>query len=393
MMLFAALALLLIAATVPGTLELLALTIASLFHRNPPTDTPFEQLRLGVVIPAHNERLNIVRTVESVAASRHGVAADIIVIADNCDDDTAELARAAGARVLERHDNERRGKGYALHYAFATLADEGFDAFVVVDADSVVSDRFLAVFASCLAAGADAVQCRYTTLNVDASLRTRLMNVSLMAFNALRPRGRSALGLSAGILGNGFALSSETLRSVPYTADSVVEDLEYHILLVEHGRKVRFTDAAWVKADMPTGGSGSETQRARWEGGRLLMIGTQLPRLLGRVLRGEFRLLEPMLDLALLPLAFHVLLLLVTLALPVGFARAYAGFALLVVAAHVLIAIRIGGGQVRDLYALSIAPLYIVWKLMILPLIGRSAARDASWVRTAREAEEKERNE
>jgi hypothetical protein len=87
------------------------------------------------------------------------------------------------------------------------------------------------VFASCFAGGADAVQCRYTTLNVDASLRTRLMNVSLMAFNALRPRGRSAMGLSAGILGNGFALSAETLRPVPYTADSVVEDLEYHLLL------------------------------------------------------------------------------------------------------------------------------------------------------------------
>lgn len=392
-MLVSAIAILLVAATLPGTVELLALTIASLFHRNPPTDTPFDQLRLAVVIPAHNERINIARTVKSVAATQDGVDAEIVVIADNCDDDTAELASAAGARVLSRQDSERRGKGYALDYAFTTLAAEGFDGFVVIDADSIVSDNFLPVFASCLAGGADAVQCRYTTLNVDASLRTRLMNVSLMAFNALRPRGRSAMGLSAGILGNGFALSTETLKAIPYTADSVVEDLEYHLLLVEHGRKVRFTDAAWVKADMPTGGSGSETQRARWEGGRFLMIGTQLPKLFGRVLRGELRLLEPTLDLALLPLAFHVLLLLVTLALPVGFARVYAGFGLVLVVLHALVAIRIGGGQVRDLYALSIAPFYIIWKLTILRLIGRSTARNANWIRTAREDADKDRNE
>jgi cellulose synthase/poly-beta-1,6-N-acetylglucosamine synthase-like glycosyltransferase len=392
-MLITAIALLLVAATLPGTLELLALTVASLFHRNPPTDSPFDRLRLAVVIPAHNERLNIGRTVNSVRASRHGVDAEIVVIADNCDDDTADVARAAGARVLERHDSERRGKGYALDYAFNTLGAEGFDAFVVVDADSVVSDHFLPVFASCLADGADAVQCRYTTLNVEASLRTRLMNVSLMAFNALRPRGRSALGLSAGILGNGFALSADTLKSVPYTADSVVEDLEYHILLVEQGRKVLFTDAAWVKADMPTGGKGSETQRARWEGGRILMMGSQLPRLLGRVLRGELKLLEPMLDLTLLPLSFHVVLLLLTLAWPADFARTYAVMALLLVVIHALVAVRVGGGGLRDLYALSVAPFYIIWKLTILRLIGRSSARNASWVRTAREGGDEKPNE
>jgi cellulose synthase/poly-beta-1,6-N-acetylglucosamine synthase-like glycosyltransferase len=392
-MLITAIALLLVAITLPGTLELLALTVASLFHRNPRTDVPFDSLRLAVVIPAHNERLNITRTVESVAASRQNVNAEIVVIADNCDDDTADVARAAGARVLERHDTERRGKGYALDYAFNTLGAEGFDAFVVVDADSVVSDRFLPVFASCLADGADAVQCRYTTLNVEASLRTRLMNVSLMAFNALRPRGRSALGLSAGILGNGFALSAETLKSVPYTADSVVEDLEYHILLVEQGRKVLFTDAAWVKADMPIGGKGSETQRARWEGGRFMMMRSQVPRLSGRVLRGELNLLEPMLDLTLLPLSFHVLVLLITLVWPADITRTYAAFALILVALHVLVAIRVGGGERRDLYALLVAPFYIIWKLTILRLIGRSTARDSSWVRTARQGEDEKPHE
>ena len=72
-----------------------------------------------------------------------------------------------------------------------------------------------------LGSGADAVQCRYGVLNAGDSLRTRLMNVALLAFNVLRPRGRDRLGFSAGILGNGFALRAETLATVPYVARSV----------------------------------------------------------------------------------------------------------------------------------------------------------------------------
>jgi cellulose synthase/poly-beta-1,6-N-acetylglucosamine synthase-like glycosyltransferase len=383
------LALVLVALTLPGTVELLLLTLASLFHRNARVDKAAAgRLRLAVIIPAHNERLHIARCVESIAASRQDIDAEIIVIADNCVDDTAALARESGARVLERRSDAERGKGYALDFAFETLLPEGFDAFLIVDADSVVQHDFLPVMASLFAQGADAVQCSYTPLNVEASLRTRLMNVSQMAFNVLRPRGRSALGLSAGILGNGFGLSAATLRAVPYTAASVVEDLEYHILLTQSGRRVRFTDRTWVKADMPTGGQGTQTQRARWEGGRFRMIGTHVPGLLKRVLSGKRLLIEPMLDLLLLPLSYHVLLILLTIAVPVGFARIYGLAALALVLIHTLIAIRVGGGNLRDLRTLAIAPFYILWKLTVLRLIGRSARQNASWVRTHREPED-----
>lgn len=381
-------AVLLVAATLPGTLELLVLTIAGLTHREPPAapgKMHLDKVRLAVVIPAHNETLHIARCVQSLAASRGDTAADIVVVADNCEDDTAEQAARAGARVLVRTDATRRGKGFALDYAFHALADGGYDAFVVVDADSIVSERFLPVFAAAFAAGADALQCRYVALNADASLRTRLMNVALMAFNGLRPRGRNALGLSAGILGNGFGLAARTLERIPYAADSVVEDLEYHLLLVRAGLRVRFTEAAWVKADMPTGGPGTRTQRARWEGGRFLMLRRHVPALLAGAGKGDWRLLEPAVDLLLLPLAYHVLLLALTAALPVGFARGYGLAALGLVALHVLVAVRIGGGGVRDLLVLAVAPAYILWKLTVLRLIRRSAAQDAAWVRTRRE--------
>jgi hypothetical protein len=127
------------------------------------------------------------------------------------------------------------------------------------------------------------VQVRYTTLNADASLRTRLMNVALMAFNALRPRGRERIGLSAGILGNGFALAAETLRPGPYTADSVVEDLEYHLLLV------RMACACASPMRLGQGGHADRRQRqrdpARALGGRPVADAAQhAPVLLRRVL-------------------------------------------------------------------------------------------------------------
>jgi cellulose synthase/poly-beta-1,6-N-acetylglucosamine synthase-like glycosyltransferase len=220
--------------------------------------------------------------------------------------------------------------------------------------------------------------------NAEASLRTRLMNIALFAFNVLRPRGRDRWELSAGLLGNGFGLTRETLQAVPYDAVSVVEDLEYHLRLVRTGRVVRFADAVTVKADMPAGGQGAKTQRARWEGGRLRMAAQAVPSLLMEILRGRIRLIEPLLELLLLPLAFHVVLLLAALVPPFAPTRIYAICGLCVVALHIVAAIRVGGGGLKEFAALAAAPFYIVWKAMLIPAMLRTARKDAEWVRTER---------
>ena len=153
--------------------------------------------------------------------------------------------------MVERIDALRRGKGYALEDPFAMLLAEGFDAFIVIDADTVVEPNLLVEIVTLFESGADGVQTRYGVLNYNVSTRTRLMNIALMAFNVLRPRGRDRLGLSSGILGNGFALSRATLIAVPYAAHSIVEDLEYHLKLVRHDRRIEFADRTTVRADMP----------------------------------------------------------------------------------------------------------------------------------------------
>jgi cellulose synthase/poly-beta-1,6-N-acetylglucosamine synthase-like glycosyltransferase len=377
-------------ATLPGTIELLLLTTAGVLPRRRITVAgsrpPHPVQRLAIVVPAHNEEAGIARTVSSLRQACEAAAAsdEVVVIADNCDDQTADCAIEAGARVLERIDRIHRGKGFALDYAFGTLGLEGFDAFLVVDADTVVEPRFVVECRRALEAGVDAIQCRYTVNNPNASLRTRLMNVALMAFNVLRPRGRDRLGLSAGLLGNGFGLTRQTLAAVPYDASSVVEDLEYHIRLVGAGRRVAFVDSVTVRADMPEGGGSSKTQRTRWEGGRFRMIVSHAPKLAGELFKGRIRLLEPLLDLLLLPLAFHVILLLLALVPPFTPTRYYAAAAISIVAMHIFASVVVGGGGFKDVFALASVPLYLAWKAALIPRLLKSARSDAAWVRTGR---------
>lgn len=385
-------------ATLPGTSYLAVLTIAGLLPaRRPPSSRRCvrsapsvrigDSLRVFAVIPAHDEEDGIERCIESL----HGCQADgetfrIVVVADNCTDHTAQRARAAGADVLERTDPENPGKGAALQWAFDQLVNRGADVLLVVDADSQVEANLVAALRTRFGNGADAVQVPYGVANPGASLRTRLQHVALLAFNRFRLRGRARLGLSAGILGNGFALSRETLRAVPYDAHSVVEDLEYHLALVRSGRKVEFAPETGVRADMPVGGRGAETQRARWEGGRLRMIREVAPALAREVATGRPRLIEPLFELLLLPLAFHVTLLVAIGLLPWEPGRAYAAAAIAVVGLHVLAGILVGGGGVRDVAALFAAPFYVVWKLGLARAILRTSRRDSEWVRTERAA-------
>jgi cellulose synthase/poly-beta-1,6-N-acetylglucosamine synthase-like glycosyltransferase len=375
----------------PGTIELLLLTFSAVFLPRPKTGIiAAKSMRVGIVVPAHNEAANIAACVGSLRAADHkNFCVEILVVADNCDDKTAQIAGDSGARVLVRKNADLRGKGYALDFAFQTLLGEGCEALLVVDADTQVAPNFIVESAGQLLAGADAVQSRYVVKNPEASIRTRLMKVAFLAFNVLRPRGRDRMGLSCGIYGNGFGMRAETLRAVPYLSAGLVEDLEYHFCLLRAGKRVRFVDRATVSSDMPTSGKGVETQRARWEGGRIAVFRKEAAPLLGSLMRGDVRAIEPMLDLLLLPLAFHVTFLLVAASAPWMPVRIAGLSGLAVVVFYLMAALAIGGGTWRDVVSLLAAPFYVVWKLIMLPVVVRSSRGGSGWVRTERAGESK----
>jgi GT2 family glycosyltransferase len=372
-------------AALPLLAELLVLTIASLLPRARAerSDGAAEAFPLTVVVPAHNEEALIGRCILRLAASA-GASVDLVVIAHNCTDATAVEAEAAGARVLVLNDPEHNGKGCALSLGFAEALVGPSRAVLVVDADSVVSPGLIQAVRQKFLTGAQAVQCRYEVLNGDENSRTRLMKLAFQGFNVIRPRGRERLGLSAGILGNGFALHRDVLMRIPYGAYSVVEDLEYHLALVRSGIRVEFVDMATVSGEMPRSNQGASTQRARWEGGRRRMMRRWAPELMGDVVRGRVRLIEPLLDLLSAPIATEVCLLLIAACLPVAWLRLYALAGLIVIAFHVTAAGACGSGLRGTMRVLATVPAYIFWKLRILPEVWRASHADSAWVRTAR---------
>jgi 1,2-diacylglycerol 3-beta-glucosyltransferase len=389
---------LIILLAVPGVLVTGYLFLLTALSRRPEAaPTAPARLRFDIVVPAHDEEAGIARTVRSLRAVRW--PADrfrVLVVADNCRDETAKEAARAGAIVTIRDDPDRRGKGYALEMAFQRVLADGFaDAAVVVDADTVVMPDLLAGFAARLEAGAGAVQARYGVLNPDASWRTRLMTVALALVNDLRSLGRERLLVSCGLRGNGMCFSTDALRRVPYRAFSLVEDLEHAIHLGQAGLRVAYAPEVVVLGEMVSGGAAARSQRRRWDEGR---------RALARSLRGSLlwqgiRRRDPVLvdlaiDLLVPSLARLVTYLAVGTAVSVTLAATrsvpvaalapwIACWAFL--AAYVLRGVHLAGLGLRGIGALAWAPVYLAWKVTLLGKGSRGNGEE--WVRTRREAE------
>jgi 1,2-diacylglycerol 3-beta-glucosyltransferase len=344
------------------------------------------------VVPAHNESAGIGDTVRSLLRVDYPAELfEVVVVADNCQDDTAERARQAGATVLERTDLERRGKGYALDHAFAqTPAD--VDAVVVIDADTLVSPNILRAFAARLQLGARAVQADYAVRNPDAAWRTRLIAIAFGAFHVVRSRARERLELSCGLRGNGMCFTTELLREVPHRAYSVVEDVEYGIRLGEAGHRVHYADEAHVYGEMVTSSQAATSQRQRWEEGRKLLVRQHALRLLkAGIERRDRVLLDLAFDLLVPPLSRLTLALSAGAALGgglvllgakgVAFATYSGGVA--AVTGYVLRGWQVSGTGLRGLADLGLAPAYMAWKASLR--FRKPGRATSEWVRTKRE--------
>ena len=235
----------------------MVLTLASLLpKRTSARSVVSAPLHLAVIIPAHNEELLIASCVKSLRASAAGVDTRIIAVAHNCSDRTAARAAEAGAEVVIYDNPLAKGKGSALSVGFAYASSQGVDATLVVDADSSVSSNLIGVVREAIANGAEAVQCRYEMDSSAERPATRLTALAFRGFNVVRPAGRDRLGLSAGIVGNGFAIRQALLAQNSYNSLSVVEDLEFHIRLVLSGKRVQFLHDARVSSAMPSSKQG-----------------------------------------------------------------------------------------------------------------------------------------
>lgn len=351
--------------------------------------------RFVIVVPAHDEASTIGETLASLRAVDYPESLrEVLVIADNCADDTATRALLAGAGVTERR-SVFRGKGYALSHGFDLVLSsfDAVDAVVVVDADTVVSPGILRAFAARIEAGAVALQARYRVSNPGASWRTTLMAIALAAYHDVRSLGRERLGLSCGLRGNGMCFTTEALRRVPHAASSLVEDVEHGIELGLAGVRVAYVHDAVVSGQMVPGAAGSATQRLRWESGRTQMRRRHAPRLV----LGGLRVASPLsldlgLDLLVPPLGTVAVGLAAGLgasvAVSLGLGRVSVGAWLwsasaLLLAVHVARGWQLSGTGAPGLLALLHIPGYVVWKFL---LRARRSRDVETWVRTARDA-------
>jgi 1,2-diacylglycerol 3-beta-glucosyltransferase len=246
----------------------------------PPIETPSS--RFVVLVPAHDEGLNISETVKSIRSLDYPPSlVRTIVIADNCTDSTGLLARRAGAEVWVRVDTERTGKGCALTWALEGVTRMRQDAVVVLDADTVAEPGLLLVLDAEMrrdqqAKLTAAYQVRYRFhAEGDAWAANASMTAKDLEHRSVH-RPRSALGLPVVLQGNGFCLPTDVLHAVPWGAHSIAEDMEYTLDLLMHGIGVRYIDRTSVSARLPALAAHCSAQRVRWAKGNLHLLFTRL---------------------------------------------------------------------------------------------------------------------
>jgi cellulose synthase/poly-beta-1,6-N-acetylglucosamine synthase-like glycosyltransferase len=348
--------------------------------------------RCAVLVPAHDEEAGIEGTIKALLPQLQP-GDRLLVVADNCSDRTAEVARSLGATAVERHDPDRRGKGFALDFGARALAQDPPEVVVIVDADCRVVDGTLERLVREAAATNRPVQAAYVMdVPPGGGPRSQLSSFAFLYKNVVRPRGLGRLGLPCLLTGTGMAFPWAILRDAELASGNIVEDMKLGVDLSLAGHPPKFCPEAQVTGELPTGRGAAVKQRTRWEHGHIQTLLTQVPRLTFAALRQRRPgLLGLALELSVPPLSMLFLLWAVAGAVAVGW-RAVGGSPLPAVflavgGLSVLLAIFaawLGLGRERlPLGSLLVAPVYVLGKLPIyLAFLFR---RQKAWVRTDRD--------
>lgn len=339
-----------------------------------------------LLVPAHDEAA-IIAPIVAAMLSQLRRCDELIVIADNCTDDTAAICRGLGATVIERHDPTRRGKGYALEFARARLARRPADVVIILDADCLPCGNALQRLASRAERSQAVVQGAYLMLPDETA--SALVRISCFAFcvkNLVRQRALVRLNGTALLQGSGMAMPASLFRQAKWPVSTLVEDLVFGLELLLHGHSVQFEGTAqFVSA--ASSDTGTADQRHRWEHGMLESIIEYVPRLLVAGLSGRPALILVAVDMLIPPTVLLILLsvtaTLAGLALvgPIPAVNVLIGANLVLASGLFLVWLKLGR-TILPLASLCELPRYVIWKL---PLLARFLTRrQREWTRTER---------
>ena len=347
--------------------------------------------RVAVVVPAHDEASVIGATVAGLRAQLRPEDR-LLVVADNCTDETAHRAREEGATVAERWDPERRGKGYALQHAIDSLRADPPAVIVFVDADCAVGPGLVRRLAGAAAASARPAQSLDLMIAPkSAGPASRVAEFAWLFINRTRMTGLYALTGTCRMLGTGMAMPWALLEGRSLASSEIVEDLALAIETAGEGRGPVFVPDVVVTSEFPTSEAARAVQRARWEHGSLgLARRAALPLFLRSLTRGRWAAAALALDVMIPPLTVMAALLLISLVLSAAFVPFGIVWPVaLSAAACVAFALSVGlGWWAHGRGALPPAALanlgaYAASKLRVYGGAGRASSRE--WRRTERE--------
>lgn len=347
----------------------------------------------ALLLPAHNEELVIEHLLESLSHLDYPREQySVYVVADNCTDRTAELARAAGwVHVYERFDSAKRGKGFALNWLWNKLKEEQLihDAYIIFDSDSIVEPNYLHIMAHELANGAEALQGRSTVLNATESPSTAIRLIGVTLVNDVRHLGRNALGGSS-TLANGLCLSHSLIERHPWEAYSLTEDYEYYLTLVQNGIRVQFVPEAIVRTHMPVTFEQMRTQDIRWEsstgGYQTMQVAWKLLR--SGVLLRDFMRIDAVAELLTPPLSLLVGYCSLSFVASLLMKSRIGTLISCIMAGSLFTYISTGFYVLRPPLAVYkaflYAPRFMLWKLWVFLVLRHKKKHTNEWVRTSR---------
>ena len=253
-------------------LYFISISFAGWFRRKEPAvnDFPFTQ-RFALIVPSHNEENVVGKIVSNLKSMQYPAHLyDIYVIADNCTDSTASVARQLGALVMERIDHVKKGKGHSLEWMFNRLfqMETEYDAVCIFDADNLVSANFLAEMNKHLSMGHRVVQGYLDSKNPNDSWVSANNSIAFWIGNRMFQLPRYYLGLSCVLGGTGMMIATDVLKQIGWGATCLTEDLEFTIKLVLRGMKVYWSHEAVIYDEKPLTMQQSVHQRVRWMQGQ-----------------------------------------------------------------------------------------------------------------------------
>lgn len=356
-------------------------------------DVDAAKQKTAILIPAHNEESVISHTLKNLQGLVN-CSDQVIVIADNCQDKTAQIVRDHGFTAIERTNEKERGKGYALAFGMKYLKqhENRPDIVIVVDADCLLAEDALDILKYEVQKRGRPVQACYLMLSGEVTrLGVKVSEFAFMVKNRIRLRGLSRLGMPVPLTGTGMAFPWQAIANAQLATGDIVEDMRLGVELAEHGMGATYCDAAKVFSYFPTSKEAERTQRERWEHGHLSTLTQFAPRLLKRAItKPSIEALGMMIDLLIPPLSLLVIVISATWSFFLVWAILFSDWIYLTISSAYLAGLLFSilltwffhGRTILSLKALLHIPVYIASKIVIY--IAYIIRKQTKWIRTDR---------